>query len=414
MEKRRRVSPLAQWRAAAGFTQESFAERMNVCPRTVRRWESGEDTPRPRQRGRLALELMITPQQLHEALYFTKHESDRDMPVGGRDQASFVDVRDTGNMAHSAIPQLRWALDSVDCPDEGPYLSIVQLQRNVGRMIEHRLQARYTSLAQHLPNLIGDLARVYHSSHGAQRRRVAYLLTLAYRAADGWAYKLGYLDLSARLIDLMRTTAIETDDPLLLATIAYVRTETFFASRDLDRAERILNTAAERIETNGLDSSASAALYGALHMRAAVVAGRASKPNVARAHLVEARHAARHAPEGVYCGTAFGPCSVRIHELAVAVELGDQPAVVQRASTWQPPPDLPAERRSHYYIDLACAQLRLGHHNDTYTCLELARQIAPEHTRTHPRVQPMLTILLNTQAAPRSGIRDLVAWAHVG
>jgi hypothetical protein len=116
-------------------------------------------------------------------------------------------------------------------------------------------------------------------------------------------------------------------------------------------------------------------------MRAAAVVGRAGKADTAVDHLSEARLAAQRAPDGVYMGTTFGPSSVRIHELAVAVELGSNPAMIQRAANWNPPHHLPAERRSHYFIDLARAQLDLGHHEDSYRCLETARQVAPQHTR---------------------------------
>ncbi|MGH3614208.1 MAG: hypothetical protein ACRDRK_16770 [Pseudonocardia sp.] len=86
----------------------------------------------------------------------------------------------------------------------------------------------------------------------------------------------------------------------------------------------------------------------------------------------------------VYRGTAFGPASLRIHELAVAAELHD-PAGVERAAQWYPPERLPAERRSHYYIELGRAQFDLGHHGDAYACLRAARRIAPQHTCEHPR-----------------------------
>jgi hypothetical protein len=117
-------------------------------------------------------------------------------------------------------------------------------------------------------------------------------------------------------------------------------------------------------------------------------------------------------PEGVYFGTAFGPASVRIHELAVAVELGDSPAAVERAAAWHPPDHLPAERRSHYYIDLARAQLRLGHHQDAYVGLEAARRVAPQHVREHPQVRQTLSALLRTHGAPDDRLLELAAWAR--
>jgi hypothetical protein len=275
-------------------------------------------------------------------------------------------------------------------------------------MIEHRLQARYVQLAWRLPGVISELARAIDSNDGHNSRDAAALMTLALRAADGVAYKFGYLDLSARMIDLMRASALAAEDPLLLATVAYVRTETFFATGDLDTASRLLVRAADDVSIGREDSAPAAASYGALHMRAAVVAGRAGKPDTAWDHLGEAHRAARQVPEAIYFGTAL----VRIHELAVAVELDDSPEVVQRAAAWHPPDRLPAERRSHYYIDLARAQLRLGHHQDAYLGLETARQVAPQHVREHPQVRQILSAPLRTHGSPSDGLLDLAAWAR--
>ncbi|MFD7652938.1 hypothetical protein ACFV4N_03045 [Actinosynnema sp. NPDC059797] len=263
---------------------------------------------------------------------------------------------------------------------------------------------------RHLPGLLGELARARQLLTADDRRQAATLLTLALRAADGVAYKFRYFDLSARLIDLMRTTAQDSEDPLLPAAVAYVRTETFFASGDLHTAARALDLAADQIPTRALKQAPTAAAFGALHMRAAVVAARAGKADIAADHLLTARYAVQTTPEGVYHGTAFGPASLRIHELAVAAELRD-PTGIQRAATWRPPQELPAERRSHYYIDLARAQLDLGHHEDAYLCLQSARQAAPEHTRAHPQVRQALSVLLRTHPSLSSGLLDLAAWA---
>ncbi|MGH7447934.1 MAG: hypothetical protein ACRELT_10270 [Longimicrobiales bacterium] len=178
-------------------------------------------------------------------------------------------------------------------------------------------------------------------------------------------------------------------------------------------ASRLLIVAADGLPSGPGGGAAAAAAYGALHMRAAVVAGRAGKPDTARAHLDEARRAARLVPEDVYFGTAFGPSSVRVHELAVAAELGDSPAAVERAAAWHPPEHLPAERRSHYYIDLARAQLRLDHHEDALLCLHSARGIAPLHVRGHPQVHDTLSTLLRTSRSTDDRLLEIATWAGV-
>ncbi|MEU6155233.1 hypothetical protein ABZ816_35145 [Actinosynnema sp. NPDC047251] len=331
-------------------------------------------------------------------------------PWAPTDQTNDSPTAQDQNIVHVAVPRLRRALDILDIPDDGPTRTLAELQADVTTMNTHRLEARYGELVRHLPALIGELSRARQLFTTADRRHVASLLTLALRAADGVAYKFRYFDLSARLIDLMRTTAQESDNILLPAAVSYVRTETFFASGDLHTASRALDQAADQIPTRNLKQAATAAAFGSLHMRAAVVAARAGKADVAADHLLTARHAAHTAPEGIYDGTAFGPASLRIHELAVAAELRD-PAGIQRAATWEPPSHLPAERRSHYFIDLARAQLDLGHYEEAHICLQAARQAAPEHTRSHPQVRQALSVLLRTHPSLSSGLLDLAAWA---
>ncbi|MFB9729805.1 helix-turn-helix transcriptional regulator [Haloechinothrix salitolerans] len=417
-------SPLADCRHAAGYTQETFADKLGVDRTTVGRWERGVQSPQPWQRPDLATALDVSLDHLDDLLRRTKRHTNPSAvlepfltpgpsfsaPLADH-QPGMVNVFSGDDAVHAAIPQLRRALDSIDLPDDGPTRSFAELAAEVAGMIEHRLQARYVEMAWRLPGLISELARAHADArHGA--RDTAMLLTLAFRAADGVAYKFGYLDLSARIIDLMRVSALAAEDPLLVAAVAYVRTETFFATGDLASASRLLMAAADDLSADLSASASSAAAFGALHMRAAVVAGRAGKPDAAWDHLGEAHRAARQVPEGVYFGTAFGPASVRIHELAVAVELGDSPAAVERAASWHPPSHLPAERRSHYYIDLARAQLRLGHHQDAYLGLEAARRVAPQHVREHPQVRQTLSALLRTHGSPDDRLLELAAWAR--
>lgn len=104
---------------------------------------------------------------------------------------------------------------------------------------------------------------------------------------------------------------------------------------------------------------------------------------------------------------------MRIHELAVAVELGDGPSAVQRTAGWHPPAHLPAERRSHCSIELAAAQLDLGRHEDTYQCLAATRRIAPEHIREHPQVRQALTTLLGACRSASTDLREFAHWARV-
>jgi transcriptional regulator with XRE-family HTH domain len=311
---------------------------------------------------------------------------------------------------HDALPKLSAAIAAYDLPDDGPVRPLPELRAAVAEASRWRLSAQYTRIARTLPELLAELARAFHTTHPGERSHVAGLLVTAYRTADAVAYKYGAHDLSARLIDLMRWAAPETGDPLLEMSVAYVRTETFFAARAHAAGLRALEQALD-IAPAPADRPAIAA-RGALHMRAAVIAGRAGNTAAATAHLGQAAALAAQVPEGVYGGTAFGPDSVRIHDVSVAVSLGNDHVhrALDIARQWKPPTGLPAERRSGYYIELARAQLWSGHADDAFTSLKTARAIAPQHTREHPWVREDAATLRRLKRADAEALTAFTQW----
>jgi len=257
-----------------------------------------------------------------------------------------------------------------------------------------RLNSQYVNLATALPALLPELTRRLMLSAGRQRQVVAGLLVQAYRAADAIADKFSLPGLSAQIIQVMLWAADQAEDSVTSAAAAYVRAETFLADGRPDRGRRMLELAADSVKPGV--SVISAAAYGALHMRAAVSAARAGQVALAGDHLAEARAAARSVPDDIYAGTAFGPSSVRIHWLSMALDLKD-PGMAHAATVgWTPPQRLPAERRSHFYVDTARAQLLEGRRDAVEDALRTAARIAPQHIRVHPQVRAIRATLATT------------------
>jgi transcriptional regulator with XRE-family HTH domain len=310
-------------------------------------------------------------------------------------------------------PQLaavRLALDRAEFPPDGPVRPLAELSGAVAETVRLRLASNYQRLSDTLPDLLDELHRGYESSSGQRRAVTAALLSQAYRSADGVAYKIGAHDLSARIVAMMLDAARQSGDEVVVATAAYVQGVLFFANNRPDVGREVLERAAERV-TPGSDPGASAA-YGALHMRAAVMAGRAGQLTAARDHLAEAAELGQLVVEGEYLGTEFGPSSVRIHEISMAVDVGDPDGALRAAELWDPPSDLPGERRSHFYIDLARARAMTGSAEETVTALFQARAVAPEHIQPHPQVREILAELLQRPGASAQ-LREFARWAHV-
>ncbi|MET9558727.1 helix-turn-helix domain-containing protein [Streptomyces tauricus] len=368
------------------MTQQRLADTARVALGTIRKIERGERGVSDATLEAVAVALGVDPALLR------------------------TDRRAAHTAVHSALPALSAALAAYDIPEDGPVRPLHELRATVAEAVHWRLAAQYTRMARELPDLITELARAYHAAPAHERRELAELLVSAYRSADAVAYKFGALDLSARLVELMRWIVPETEDPLLTAAVAYVRTETFFAAHAHATGLRALEQA---IDNAPVPSTASEkAAKGALHMRAAVIAGRARDATAAQIHLAEAHALADRTAEGVYYGTAFGPHSVRVHEVSVAVGLGADH--VGRALTlargWQPSTDLPAERRSGFYIELARAQLWSGLADPAFASLKVARRIAPQHTREHPWVREDAATLRRLKRAGSESLTHFAQW----
>jgi hypothetical protein len=298
-----------------------------------------------------------------------------------------------------------------DLPGDGPVQALDELRAATERVTAQRLASQYARLADTLPGLLNQLHHAAQAYRGHDRESVFALLAMAYRAADAIADKYGFEDLSARAIELMRRAAAQSGERLLCGVAEYVRAELFFGRPHAAVGLRALADAADRMDPGA--SCEALAVYGSLHMRAAVLAASAGVVDEAGPHLDEARDAARRVPERVYYGTAFGSSSVRIHEVAAAAEQGDVAGVLTRAHGWRPALAVPAERRSHYFIELARTQLWAGDSSAALASLYEARRIAPQHTQCNPEVHRTLSTLVRLRRRAPDQLLSFAAWAGV-
>ncbi|GAA2135611.1 hypothetical protein GCM10009760_14350 [Kitasatospora kazusensis] len=380
---------IATFRSARRLTQQELADLTSVSLSMIRKIEQGRRTPGDDILHAIAEALQVTAEHL-------------------LDSSGHGDSR-----VHLALPAVRAAIATYDLPEDGPVRSLAELSTDVRTAVERRVNAQYVRLAETMPDLLRELARAVDVHRGAERQRAARLLAAAYRSADAVAFKHGYRDLSARLVELMRWAARIAESPELDAATAYVRTETYFAGGALSTGLRALQTAIDAAPP--ATAPRLRAAIGALHMRASVVAGRMRDTDTARLHLTEAVRLTSGIREGVYCGTAVGPDSLQIHRLAVAVELNettDLRDAVAVGNTWSPPHDLPSERRSHYYIDLGRAQMQLGQPKHALKSLLVARSIAPQHVREHGQVRTELGTMVRLDRGRDQQLLSFAQWVR--
>ncbi|MGW0395695.1 helix-turn-helix domain-containing protein [Streptomyces sp. NPDC003042] len=377
---------IAARRQARRMTQAELAREAHVSLAMIKGCERGVRTPGPSTLEAIAAVLGVDASRL-------------DLAYTG-----------TSRRVHDALPSISAAIAGHEIPLDPPRRPLHQLRTDLGTAVGWRLAAQYGLIAAQASSLLADALAHLHAASGIHSAETARLVVAAARTADAVAYKFGAHDLSARLIDVMRWAAVQADDPDTLATVAYVRAETFLAAR----AHRAGHIALEQ----ALDAAAapitrqSTATRGALHMRAAVLAARAGNSHAAYGHLHEARVLAESLPEGIYLGTAFGPSSVRIHEVAVSVSLGREHIghVLDVAREWQPGDEIPAERRSGFWIEVARAQLWSGDPDGAFESLTVAREHAPQHVRGHPWAREDIEKIRRLKRADAESLTSYAEW----
>ncbi|MFK0238172.1 helix-turn-helix domain-containing protein [Streptomyces vinaceus] len=377
---------MAALRRARRMTQQDLARESHVSLAMVKSVERGVRMPSPPLLEALASALSVDPSRL-DPVYTGTHRR-----------------------VHTVLPLISAAIAGYDIPLDPPARPLSEIQDITGQAMAWRLAAQYGHIASAAPGLLADALGHLHAAAGREHAETARLVVDAARAADAVAYKFGAHDLSARLVDMMRWAADRTGDSDVIATAAYVRAETFLAAE----AHRAGQAALERTldSITGRGSQQATAVRGALFMRTAVLAARAANADAAYTHLREAGRLADGLREDVYLGTAFGPSSVRIHEVAVAVSLGREHIAhaLDVARDWKPGQEIPAERRSGFYVELGRAQLWAGRPDDAFESLRVARRLAPQHVREHPWARADIATIRRIKRADAESLSAFAEW----
>ena len=95
-----------------------------------------------------------------------------------------------------------------------------------------------------------------------------------------------------------------------------------------------------------------------------------------------------------------------MHEISVAVELGDAGRALRAAATVDAT-CLSAERQARMLIDVARAHAQRRQVNEAVAALRQADQITPEQVRGHEQVRQLVSDLFAMQDPPSGDLRDL-------
>lgn len=272
--------------------------------------------------------------------------------------------------------------------------------------------SRYAELAAAVTTLIPGLELAARATTSAQARQEAReLLGDTYQATAAAMAKLGEGDAAWVAADRAAYTAEASNAPLAAAASMYRMAHVFLSLGHLSQAHQAAASAANALRPLATHVSAdpeTLSLYGACHLVLAIAAARDNNRAQAHEHLGQARAAAeRLGGDRDDYGTEFGPTNVALHEVAVAVELGDAGQALDLAPTIDTT-GLSPERQARFLIDLASAHAMRRQTGEALHDLQQAEQLTPEQTRTHRIARAIARDLLQLSGPrPRPELRDL-------
>ena len=267
---------------------------------------------------------------------------------------------------------------------------------------------RYTDLTDLLRGLVPDIETAARALPEAQRAEAYELMASTYQACSAALAELGEREAAWIAADRAMAAAERAGNAMLVAAGAFRLVLVFLAARHYDQAEETARTAAEALQARAYEGDSQAmSLWGGLTLQRAVAASRVNNSDAAYGHLEQAAQVAARLGEGRNdYNTEFGPANVALHEIAVAVELGDAGRAL-RAATSADTTGLSPERRARMLIDVARAHAQRRQVTEAVAALRQAEDITPEQVRGHELVRQLVSDLLAMQDPPSPVLREL-------
>ena len=160
----------------------------------------------------------------------------------------------------------------------------------------------------------------------------------------------------------------------------------------------------------GITTPESLSVYGSLLLRGAFAAAQHDDRATAHEMLAEAAGTARRlGSDANLRGTAFGPVNTQMHQVNVAVTLGDAGTAIDLARQIDLRAVTVTERKASLLIDVARAFFQWGKYEQAHAALRAAEDTAPQEVAARPSVGILARDLATL--APASIRRDAEQFA---
>jgi transcriptional regulator with XRE-family HTH domain len=312
---------------------------------------------------------------------------------------------------HNGIPALRLALQRALMPHyRDPARAprdLADLRTEIATAEDLRQAADFATLGGIMPALVDDVSAALRAAEGPTHDELAALFVRVCHIARVTSDLTGHHDLAWTAVEVEVRTAetLGAPAPFAAATWDLCGVWLHAGGDALRSAKAAALEGLDRLDPHVGRDATLTALWGAMHLRAAVASSRLWAEADVRSHLAEA---ARVAPAtGNPWQTQFNAPNVALHALETAVELGhpkdalglaDQVPVEAMGST---------ERRTHYWTCHARG-LGMAHRDDAaLEALLEAERLAPAHVHNRPMARELVTDLLHRGRRPSPKLRHL-------
>ena len=269
----------------------------------------------------------------------------------------------------------------------------------------------YAELIARLPGLLAQLDAACAALDSDNKLRAYALAADAYHLAAGILLKTGDHGLAHLATDRSMTAALASQDPLTVAASARIVTHTLASSGHLPAAIATARNHSQRLDRQtGTHTPESLSVYGSVLLRGALAAAQHDDRATAHEMLAEAAGAARRlGTDANLRGTAFGPVNTQMHQVNVAVTLGDAGTALDLARQIDLRAVTVTERKASLLIDVARAFFQWGKYEQARAALRAAEDTAPQEVAARPSVATLARNLATL--APASIRRDAEQFA---
>jgi transcriptional regulator with XRE-family HTH domain len=298
-------------------------------------------------------------------------------------------------MSFSAIPA---ALGQPEEGRRGPDLA--RLRRTVVMANELYQAGRYSGAGELLPGAIADAQAATRELHGDERQAAFAGLAETYHITSKVLTKVSETELAWVAAERALAAAERAEAPLLVGASAYHLGHAFIKAGRINEATTLTMDAAAALAPTRRAGPDRLSLWGGLHLTALFGAARHNDRRAADQLLNEAEHTAGQlGEERNDFWFAFGPTNVRIHAVALAVELGDPDSAIRLGEGLDTSrlPDGVRGRRSALLVDLARSYTMRRMDAAAVNTLLDAERIAPETVRFNVVVYELLREMLKRE-----------------